>query len=149
HGSEAVTNRPSSRRAFSALDLFRGLPPASQQEALSLARLQRLAPGARIFNQGDGEARAHLLIEGYVRISQAGRDGAQIVARFIAPGDMFGTLALFADRKYPADADALTQAVEASWSDAVLRRPMKSHPQIAINVIAIVGHRLREAENRI
>jgi CRP-like cAMP-binding protein len=62
---------------------------------------------------------------------------------------MFGTVALFTDRRYPADADAMTDLLEASWSEADLLKLMQRHPQIAINALKIVGKRLQEAQNRL
>jgi CRP/FNR family transcriptional regulator, nitrogen oxide reductase regulator len=47
-----------------------------------------------------------------VRVSQTGSDGAEVVLRFIGPGNIFGTVALFADC-YPADATALSDTLEA------------------------------------
>jgi CRP-like cAMP-binding protein len=93
--------------------------------------------------------RAHILIEGCLRISQSGSDGAQIVVRFIGPGEIFGAVSLFTDRRYPADADALTDAAEVSWSERALLDLMNRHPQVGVNAVRIVGHRLQEAQNRV
>ena len=103
----------------------------------------------RIFNQGDENVRAHTVIAGGVRISQSGSDGAEVVIRFICPGEMFGTVALFTDRRYPADATALEETLEVSWSEPELIELMARHPQIAINAIRIVGKRLQEVQNRV
>ena len=102
---------------LSSLELFDGLSAPVLDEVIALTRCRSLARDIRIFNQGDNQVRAHLLIEGSVRISQSGSDGGQIVVRFIGPGEMFGAVALFTDGKYPADADTLTEATEISWSD--------------------------------
>ena len=135
--------------ALASMELFLDLLPAARREALESARVRRLARGVRIFNQGDGEARAHALLQGSVRILQSGSDGEQIVVRLIAPGEMFGTVALFTDHRYPADAEAMTDALEASWSEGDLLALMRRHPQIAINALKIVGERLQEAQNRL
>lgn len=137
------------RKLVASMELFRSLPPAAQQEVTVTARVRRTARNTRIFNQGDTNARAHVLIEGAVRISQSGRDGSQILMRLIAPGEMFGTVALFTDRRYPADADTMTDSLEASWSEANLLKLMHRHPQIAVNALKIVGKRLQEAQNRL
>jgi len=137
------------RRNLAALDLFHGLSAAALDEVRSLAHGRMLAGETRIFNQGDAPVRAHILIEGGVRISQSGRDGGQIVVRFIGPGEMFGTMALFTDRRYPADADTLTDVTEASWSEADLLKLMGRHPRIAINALRIAGARLQEAQHRL
>lgn len=135
-------------QSLAAVDLFLGLPLSVLEIVASAARSRRAQSGTQIFNQGDESVRAHAVLEGSVRISQSGSDGAQVVVRFIGPGELFGAVALFTDRRYPADATALEETVEVSWSEAELLDLMTSHPQIAINAIRIIGHRLQEMQNR-
>jgi CRP-like cAMP-binding protein len=142
------TNSQISLHDLAATDLFAGLPPPVLELIAAAARPRRVPSGTRIFNQGDENVRAHAVIEGSVRISQTGSDGAQMVVRFIGPGEMFGTVALFTDGRYPADATAMRDTLEASWSEAELLDLMTRYPQIAINVIRIVGKRLQEVQNR-
>lgn len=142
------TNSPIWPQALSATDLFAGLPAPVLEVVAAAARQQRISAGAQIFNQGDEHVRAHVVIEGGVRISQTGSDGGQMVVRFIGPGEMFGTVALFTDGRYPADAIALQETLEASWSEAELLDLMTRYPQITINIVRIVGRRLQEAQNR-
>ena len=137
-----------SPQSLAATDLFLGLPLSVLEMVAGAGRPRRVRPGTPIFNQGDEGVRAHAVIEGSVRISQSGMDGAQVVVRFVGPGEMFGTVALFTDHRYPADATALAETVEASWSEAELLDLMTRHPQIAINAIRIIGHRLQEMQNR-
>ena len=138
-----------SAQTLAPTDLFLGLPPPALEVAAAMARQRRVPAGTRIFNQGDDNVRAHAVIEGSVRISQSGSDGAEVVIRFICPGEMFGTVALFTDRHYPADATAVVETLETSWSEPELLDLMVRHPQIAINAIRIVGNRLQEAQNRV
>lgn len=137
-----------SPQSLAAADLFLGLPISVLEIVAAAARPRRVRPGTRIFNQGDEGVRAHVVIEGGVRISQSGSDGGQVVIRFVGPGDMFGTVALFTDRRYPADATALGETGEGSWSEAELLDLMTRYPQIAINAIRIIGRRLQEMQNR-
>jgi CRP-like cAMP-binding protein len=136
-------------QSLAAMELFRGLPPAALEAVAACARVRRLAKEVRIFDQGDDGVRAHAVIEGGVRIAQSGSDGAQVVIRFIGPGEMFGTVALFTDGRYPADAVTLAETLEASWSEAELLELMGHQPQIAINVIRIIGKRLQEVQDRV
>ncbi|MGO9357429.1 MAG: Crp/Fnr family transcriptional regulator [Xanthobacteraceae bacterium] len=129
-------------------DLFVGLPIPVLKIVAATARRRRLPRGTRIFNQGDECVRAHAVIEGGVRISQTGADGGQVVLRFIGPGNIFGTVALFTDGCYPADATALADTLEASWSEPELLDLMTRYPQIAINAIRIIGKRLQEMQDR-
>jgi CRP-like cAMP-binding protein len=144
-----TANTPSLPPAMASMDLFQDLTPAARAEIMGAARRRHFAKDDRIFDQGDPTGRAHALVEGSVRISQSGADGGEVVIRFIGPGEMFGTLALFTDRQYPADAIALTDSVEVSWSEAELLDLLRRHPQIAMNMIRIVGRRLKEAQERV
>lgn len=138
-----------SRQTLSNLELFRGLPAAALDDILASASSRHFSRDFRVFNQGETRVRAHVLINGWIRISQSGSDGAQIVVRFIGPGDIFGAISLFTDRRYPADADTLTDATEVSWSDRALLDLMNNHPQIAINAVRIIGQRLQETQHRV
>ncbi len=48
--------------------------------------------------------------------------------RFIGPGEMFGTVALFTDGLYPADAVMLADSLEVSWRKADLFELMERYP---------------------
>jgi CRP/FNR family transcriptional regulator, nitrogen oxide reductase regulator len=144
--SAAITISP---QALSCVDLFVGLPPAALEEVAATARVRRLARGTRIFDQGTPAERAHALIDGSVGIFQSGSDGAQVIVRFIGPGETFGTIALFTDRRYPAEARALTDALVVSWSEEELLCLMSRFAGIAMNVIRIIGQRLQEVQERV
>lgn len=136
-------------QSLAAMELFRGLPFAVLGAVAACSRMRRLPKDLCIFNQGDDGVRAHAVIEGSVRIAQSGSDGAQVVIRFIGPGEMFGTVSLFTDGRYPAAAITLAETLEASWSEAQLMELMGQHPQVAINVIRIIGKRLQEVQDRV
>ena len=144
-----VANAQPSPEILAAMELFRGLSAPALQTVAAAARVRRLAKDVRIFSQGDDGVRAHAVIEGAVRIAQSGSDGAQVIIRFIGPREMFGTVALFTDGRYPADAVTLSETLEASWNEAELLDLMTSHPLIAINVIRIIGKRLQDVQERV
>jgi CRP/FNR family transcriptional regulator, nitrogen oxide reductase regulator len=134
---------------IAGLGLFQALPPMALSDVAALARVRRFPAETQIFSQGDDGVRAHAVIAGGVRISQAGSDGGRIVVRFIAPGEMFGTVALFTDGLYPADAVTIAETLEASWSENDLLDLMGRYPRIAINMIRIIGKRLQEVQERL
>jgi len=138
-----------STRQLPTIALLAGVPAGDLDAFAATAQCRRLQAGERVFHQGDADVRVHAVLEGGVRISQAGQDGAEVVIRFIAPGQVFGAVALFTDGHYPADATALVDTVETSWSEAEFFRLMALHPCVAINAIRMVGRRLQEAQNRI
>jgi len=140
---------PLAPHTLAAAELFRGLPPSALEGVAVSARARRLPKDFRLFSQGDEGVRAHAVIEGGVRIAQCGSDGAQVVLRFIGPGEIFGTVSLFTDGRYPADAITLAETLEVSWSEADLLDLIHRHPQIGVNVIRIIGKRLQEVQERV
>jgi CRP-like cAMP-binding protein len=147
--TSAIRDEAPAPEALKQMELFAGLPMEALAGVAAMARGRHLPRETRIFSQGDPGVRTHAVIAGGVRISQSGSDGAQIVVRFVGPGEMFGTVALFTDGRYPADAVTIAETFEASWSEADLRILMARYPQIAINMIRIIGTRLQEVQERV
>lgn len=135
--------------ALQALGLFRGISPSALAEVIGTARTRALPRGTKVFDQGEAVERAHALLSGSLRISQAGADGEQVVIRFIAPGEIFGSVPIYTDRRYPADAVAMADCLEASWGSAELVQLMERHSRIAINMVTIIGGRLAELQDRV
>lgn len=135
--------------SLAGLEIFAGLPQLALKRLAVSGLTRRLAAEKRIFGQGDTPARAHFVIHGVVRILQTGRDGEQVLMRFITPGEMFGAVALFTDGRYPADAITLVETLEVSWSEPELLALTRCYPDIGINALRIVGRRLQEVQNRV
>ncbi|MBP2301160.1 Crp/Fnr family transcriptional regulator [Azospirillum picis] len=131
------------------MPLFAGLEADALGDVVGQARSRLVPRGTAVFSQGEPAAAGHALIDGRVKIVQTGPDGQQVVLRFIGPGEMFGTLAIFTDGVYPADAVTVADCVELSWPAAAMTALMERHPAIARNALAIVGGRLREVQNRL
>ncbi|AWK88203.1 Crp/Fnr family transcriptional regulator [Azospirillum thermophilum] len=131
------------------MPLFAGLDAAALADVVRQARTARIPKGAQIFAQGDEGAGGHALIDGRVKIVQTGAEGQQVVIRFIGPGEMFGTLAMFMGGVYPAGAVAVADCVEIRWTPAAMTALMERHPRIALNALGIIGGRLAEVQDRL
>jgi CRP-like cAMP-binding protein len=132
-----------------ALDLFRALSTDALADACAVMRIDKVARNALIVEQGEPARRAYALGAGSVRIAQTGEDGGQAIIRFIGPGEMFGTVPLFTDHRFPADAIAAEESLVLSWSEHDLLALIGAHPTIAINLITILGTRLAELQERV
>lgn len=134
---------------LSSVELFSGLPTSALAEVASRARVRRLAKNTRVFAQAEVAERCHALLRGRIRITQSDEDGEQLVVRFIGPGETFGTVALFTDHAYPAEARAVVDSIEVSWSEMDLRDLVGRYPHIALNITRVIGSRLQEAQQRL
>jgi CRP/FNR family transcriptional regulator, nitrogen oxide reductase regulator len=130
-------------------ELFGGLSPEALTDVARLGQVRSLTKDTTLFTQGVPAERCHALISGRVRIAQSGAEGGQLIVRFVGPGETFGTVALFTDRHYPAEATTVIDSVEISWTESVLLELIQRHTQIAVNLVKIVGARLREVQERL
>jgi CRP/FNR family transcriptional regulator, nitrogen oxide reductase regulator len=131
------------------MEMFRELERDDLEDVVRRARTRRVAKGTRIFSQGDEAATCYALIDGRVKIVQSGAEGEQMIVHFIGPGDMFGTLAVFTGGGYPADAEAVTDCVEITWTADTMIDLMHRHPKIATNTLNILGRRLMQVQRRL
>jgi CRP/FNR family transcriptional regulator, nitrogen oxide reductase regulator len=136
-------------QAVGKLDLFAELPSSALGEVLESAHIRELTKDTTIFSQGDLAGHCYVVVSGRIRISQSAEDGAQLLVRFVGAGEMFGTAALFAGGTYPAEAVAITDSVILSWSEATVLRLVERYPRIALNIIAVIGARLRDMQDRL
>ena len=130
-------------------DLFRDVPEKGLSDAIRCANVRQVSKGTVIFAQDQPAERAHAVLAGRVRIAQSGSEGDQLLVRFIGPGESFGTIGLFAGHVYPAQATAILDSTEISWSESALLALIEHYPQIAINLLKTTGKRLQEVQERL
>lgn len=130
-------------------ELFLGLSSVALERVFRVGRIRSFGPDVPLFHQGEPAERAHVLLNGRVRIFQGDSEGRVLVVRFIGPGETFGTLGLYTDHLYPATAITVTKTTEISWLESELRELLNIYPEIAVNLVRIAGHRLNEAQERL
>jgi CRP/FNR family transcriptional regulator, nitrogen oxide reductase regulator len=135
--------------ALAEMELFLGLSAEALADVAACARARHIGKDTVVFSQGAEAAACHALLDGRVRVTQSDEAGAALLVRFIGPGEMFGTVALFTDRQYPAEAVTVLDSIEVCWSEAALLGLIGRHPLIALNMVRIIGARLREVQERL
>ncbi|MEE3627743.1 Crp/Fnr family transcriptional regulator [Nitrospirillum sp. BR 11752] len=136
-------------QALAGMELFRDLDTGALAEVMAAALIRTVPRHTPLFHQGDPAQHCHALLSGGVRISQTNAAGAQVALRFIGAGEMFGSVPLFTDRLYPADAETVADSVEIRWTEAALRQLISRHPAIALNLVTVIGRRLMEVQDRL
>lgn len=129
--------------------LFKGMTGCDIAGLLATAQQKGALAGSAFFHEEDDASACHLLISGHVKLVQTGADGGQVVLRFVGPGEMFGWARVLGGDTYPATAEALADSVALAWDGEAIERAVRSYPTFAVNALAIVGARLREAQQRV
>jgi CRP-like cAMP-binding protein len=128
---------------------FAGMPPEALDEVLAEASALRLPKGEAAFRQGEPAERFFLLLHGRLRVTRLNPQGQQMVARFIAPGDMFGVAMAIQVDAYPATATAAVDSLALAWPNAVWSELLARHPSLAVKTMQSLGARLQDSQKRI
>ncbi|HTS82544.1 MAG TPA: DUF1003 domain-containing protein [Myxococcaceae bacterium] len=126
--------------------LFQALDPAERSTLAAAMRLHDFPAGARVFRRGDPGAALHVIARGAVEISVDTTTGRRVLLAQLGPGDFFGELSLLDGRERTADALATEATRTVEIDRAALEALFQKHPGSALDVLGVIGRRLREAD---
>jgi CRP/FNR family transcriptional regulator len=135
--------------------LLRAVPVFSELGQDELARVAEVAvprqfvAGEVVFREGDESSTCYIVRNGRARAVREHPDGRSITLANFGPGDIFGELAMFDDERRSATIETLedTEAIAILGGD--MRRLLSEHAEIAVKLLASLGRRLRETNERL
>ena len=137
------------------VELLGRVPVFSTLEHEDLERIAELAvpreyePGQIVFREGDASDTCYIVRSGRARAVREHPDGRTITLATFGTGDIFGELAMFEDELRSATVEAVQRTSAVAVLGPDMRRLMAEHPQIAIRLLAALGRRLRETNDRL
>jgi len=102
--------------------------------------------GETIFRAGDPGGVMHAVLVGRVEVSIVDRDGNRVVLHALGPGEIFGELSLFDGEPRSATVTAVEPTRTFLVDRDDLGRLFARRPQAAIDVLAVLGRRLRATD---
>ena len=135
--------------------LLRAVPVFSDLGEEELARVaevtvpREFVAGEVVFREGDESDTCYIVRYGRTRAVREHPDGRSITLANFGPGDIFGELAMFDDERRSATIETLedTEAIAILGGD--MRRLLSEHPDISVKLLASLGRRLRETNERL
>ncbi len=131
---------------IAGLPAFAGLPGDQLDAILSQARSARFARDAEIFGQDEEATAFHLLLSGHIRVVRTSPEGHQVIARYIAEGELFGIAMAMGRTTYPASAIAAADCVVLTWSNAAWPDLRARVPAFGASAYQTIGTRLQETQ---
>jgi CRP/FNR family transcriptional regulator len=129
--------------------LFSGLSEEELGELAGIVRIIALEPEEYLFWEGDSADALYIICEGRVKVLKHSSAGKEFIVAFFGPGEMFGEVAVFEGKPYPASA----QAVEPTSVLSIMRgdfvRLLGERPDVALRIMLVLSGRLRDAQNRL
>jgi CRP/FNR family transcriptional regulator len=110
---------------------------------------RQFVAGEVVFREGDESSTCYVVRNGRARALREHPDGRSITLANFGPGDIFGELAMFDDERRSATIETLedTEAIAILGGD--MRRLLSEHAEIAVKLLASLGRRLRETNERL
>jgi CRP-like cAMP-binding protein len=129
--------------------IFSGLGDDELAELADLAIERSFTAGEFIFWEGDAPDWFYIVAEGQVKALKHSSSGKEFIIAFFGPSEIFGEVAVFEKKPYPASAQAVTETGVIGIKGKDFLSFLSSHPQVALRIINILGGRLREAQSRL
>lgn len=130
--------------SLSACKLFDGLGATELNTLRGLCRIENFPAGREIFREGDPGDAVYVIRAGTVEIAaQVGADKKQVVSK-LGPGDFFGEMAVVEFKPRSATATAAEPVVVYRIPAGEMLTFVHQTPDIAVNMMRQISHRLRE-----
>lgn len=130
--------------------VFATLGPEDLARVAEVAVPRRMEAHQVVFREGDHSDTCYVVRSGHCRAIREHSDGRTITLAQFGPGDIFGELAMFDDEETRSATVEAVEDVELVALLAVdMRRFLREHQDIALKLLAALGSRLREANERI
>jgi CRP/FNR family transcriptional regulator len=105
--------------------------------------------GEIVFREGDLSDTCYVVRTGRVRAVREHTDGRMITLATFGGGDVFGELAMFEDEPRSATIEALEDTELVAILGGDMRRLLRAHPEISLKLLAALGRRLRDTNERL
>ena len=129
--------------------IFSSLNEDELAELAGVAVERSLTPGEFIFWEEDAPEWFYVVAEGRIKIVKHSSLGKEFIIAFFGPGEMFGEVAVFGDKPYPASAQAAVETRVLGIQKKDFLSFLARRPQVAVRIISVLGGRLREAHSRL
>jgi CRP/FNR family transcriptional regulator, cyclic AMP receptor protein len=132
--------------ALRSVPLFASLDDGSAEELRELLEVQSLPAGRVLFREGDRGDAMYLIEDGTVRIHVLDADGDEVTLAELSRGDFFGEMALLDGKPRSAQATVLREARLAVLMREDFLTYVRTHPGVALNMLAALTTRLRQTD---
>lgn len=130
-------------------DVFSGMTPQELEHLASISRMAQFRREEIIFLADDFSNHVYLIKEGRVKLSRIDSEGREMTLNILGPGELFGELATADEATRSHAATALDDGLMCIFSREDFKKVMETHPQLALQVVKLIGFRLRKLESRL
>jgi CRP/FNR family transcriptional regulator len=144
-----------SRRTEETIALLHRVPVFSTLTRDELTRVaqvvvpRRFEAGEIVFKEGDEGSTCYVVRSGRARAVREHPDGRSITLAHFGPGDIFGEMAMLDGERRSATVESMERTDAIAILSADMHRLLREYPDISVKLIAALGQRLRETNERL
>ena len=130
---------------WNKINLFDHVSPEGRRAFLQRSERREYKRGEHIFRAHDAANRVFFLESGLVKIYHLSAQGAVTIFWFCAPGDLFGAGGISGSLEQSVYGQTMDRSIVFTIFRTAFEEVLQEHPGIAMNVIKLMGARLRLA----
>jgi CRP-like cAMP-binding protein len=128
---------------IATIPLFSGLPGTQLGELSKVVVNRTYQRGQMVFSEGDDANGFHVVLSGRVKVFKLSSEGKEQILHILEPGEPFGEVAVFAGKKFPANAETLAKSETLFFPRGPFTELIKKDPSLAMNMLALLSLRLK------
>jgi CRP/FNR family transcriptional regulator, dissimilatory nitrate respiration regulator len=128
---------------IAAIPLFQGLPQEEIEQVAAISSERLCRRGTSIFMEGDDGDGFYVVLSGRVKIFKLSSEGKEQTLHIFGAGEPFGEVALFAGRRFPANAEVMEEGRILFFPRKAFEGLIRENPSVALNLLGLLSMRLR------
>lgn len=129
--------------------VFSTLSSEELEHVAQVAVPRRFEAGEVVFKEGDEGSTCYIVRSGRARAVREHADGRSITLAHFGPGDIFGEMAMLDGERRSATVESIEATDAIAILSADMHRLLREYPDISVKLIAALGQRLRETNERL
>jgi CRP-like cAMP-binding protein len=134
---------------LSRVPVFSTLSREDLAHVAQVAMPRQFEAGAVVFREGDEGSTCYIVRSGRARAIREHPDGRSITLAHFDPGDIFGEMAMLDGERRSATVEATEDTETMAVLSADMHRLLREHPDISVKLVAALGQRLRDTNERL
>ncbi|MGL1932879.1 MAG: Crp/Fnr family transcriptional regulator [Desulfotalea sp.] len=130
--------------SFKGSNIFSGLDEDNLNKVHSISITMKFDRGEMIFFENDPGDGFYLIKSGKVKVYKMSGEGKEQILHIMGEGEIFGEVAVFQGRSFPANSQALSKTTLEYYPRNSFIEVIEKTPQLALNLLALLSSRLRQ-----
>jgi CRP/FNR family transcriptional regulator len=129
--------------------IFSGLDDDQLASLASIALERSFETDEFVFWEDGAPEWFYVIAEGRIKAIKHSTSGKDLIVAFFGPGEIFGEVAVFENKPYPASSQVVEKVSLIGFKCDDFIEFLTEHPQVALKIINMLSGRLRVAQGRI